>query len=111
MPKIVVSPVARWPGTVTLADPMTFPQFQAWAESARAAGEILTAQGRQSDYDRALLPGLCACVEDWKLQDFPTRVTLETFPATPRKASAQLIGWLIAEINRLVAEDEAPPKV
>jgi hypothetical protein len=110
MGKTIASPVARWPGSVTLADPMTFPQFQAWAEATRAAQAVAAASGAQSDYDRALLPGVCACVETWNLAGLPA-LTPESFPATPRAASTRLIGWLIGEITRLVVEDETGPKV
>ena len=30
MSKVITSPVKRWPGSVTLADPLTFPQYAAW---------------------------------------------------------------------------------
>ena len=112
MPKIIESPVKKWPGTVTLADPLTFPQFRAWSTAIIGAQEIQRAEGLQSDYDAALLPGIIACVETWGLNHgFPAAPTVENFPATPRLSSAKLVAWLVAEIARVANEaDEDGPK-
>lgn len=107
MSKIITSPVKRWAGTVTLADPLTFPQYQAWQTAARAAGLVLQNENATpSMMDERLVPGVLACVERWELQGFPAPVTVENFPATPRKASAQLVAWLVREISALVKGDE-----
>jgi hypothetical protein len=109
MPKVITSPVARYPGAVVLHDPLTFPQYMAW-EDAVSAGAALTTTS-YTHYSAALLPGVCACVEDWQIKGLPEPVTPETFPATPRKASDALLSWLVTEITQLVTEaDEPDPK-
>ena len=104
MGRVVTSPVKRWAGTVTLADPLTFPQFIAWRDA------VLSAQQHAGDslaYMAALLPGLLACVEKWELKGFdPT-----AFPATPRDSSNKLLAFLLREISAIAneaGEDDDP---
>lgn len=107
MSRQITSPVKRYPGNVLLADPLTFPAFQKFVEALDKAN----AAELQSDYDAAILPGVIACVERWEIGNFPEVVTAETFPATPRKASNQIIMWLVREITKLITEaDEVPNK-
>lgn len=111
MSRIITSPVKRWPGTVVLSDPLTFPQFEAWAHAIEAAQAYVLEHNnlaKQSAYDALLLPGLCACVVESKLSGLD-RLTPDSFPATPRKSSAELIAWLTREINALMAEAEEIP--
>lgn len=106
MPKLITSPVDAWPGTVTLASPLTFPQRFAIEDAltvARSLGEASEAR-----FNYALLPGILACVERWELGNFPAEPTVDTWPATPRSASAQLIAWLITEIVKLYEATEPP---
>lgn len=105
--KTVVSPVKRWAGSVTLADPLTFPQWFAWQEAIKAAQFVMgSSETTPSSVDSLLLPGILACVAEWKLDKFPQTVTPETFPATPRKSSAQLVAWLVHEITAIASEDD-----
>lgn len=105
MSKVITSPVKRWPGSVTLADPLTFPQFIAWRDAVRAASEH---RGDLLRYSEALLPGVRACVEKWELANFKP----DPFPATPRQSSDRLLAWLVREINAIASagddEDEDP---
>ena len=57
----------------------------------------------------AMIPAIIACVEEWRLTNFPVNPTPETFPATPISASMQVIAWLIAEISALFREAEDIP--
>jgi hypothetical protein len=105
--KIVTSPIKRFPGTVTLSDPLTFPQLLAFRESLERASQEDGDNFLASNY--AILPGLLACVEEVHLQGFPEPVTALTFPATPPVSTARLIAWLIGEVNTLMAEAEPDP--
>jgi hypothetical protein len=105
MSKIVASPVKRFPGTVTLADPLTYPQAIAWGEALDAARQ----EQSRARINYALLPGILACVEEWRLGNIPANPTPETFPSTPLISSAQLLSWLIEEISKLFAEAEDIP--
>ncbi len=110
MSKVITSPIKRWPGTVTLADPLSFPQYIAWRDAMKQAQAYLTEQGesaQQAEYDLILLAGLRSCVEAWGLDG---GFTPEPFPATPRVASSRLIAWLIRETSAIAnaADDTAP---
>ena len=108
MSKIVQSPVKRWPGTVTLSDPLTFPQALAVEDALEAAKELgEEASQRRQNY--TVLPGLLGCVEKWDLDGFVENPTADTFPSTPAIASAELIGWLIEEVISLYYEAEPDP--
>ena len=104
MSKRISSPSLRWPGAVILSDPMTLPQALAWERAIRAV------QGSKdditiTDVNYAILPGICACVEKWELEGLE-QLTPDTFPATPRMKSAELIAWLTGEITRIYVGEE-----
>lgn len=108
MSKIITSPVKKWPGTVVLSDPLTFPQLFAFEDAINAVRE--GAEGMTNDKaDGLLLPGILACVEEFQLTGFPAHPTFETFPSTPRIASNRLIAWLAKEITALYQEAETVP--
>ena len=104
MGRVLQSPVKRWAGTVTVADPLTFPQFIAWRDA------VLSAQQHADDhlaYTAALVPGLLACVEKWDLKGFSP----SPFPATPRDSSNKLLAFLLREIGAIAneaGEDDDP---
>ena len=113
MSKIITSPSKRWPGTVTLSDPLTYPQFLAVQDAvlgiqalrAEPDGDTLT----QERINYMYLPGLVDCVEEWRLENFPDEVTADTFQVTPGAASGELITWLLSEVIALYREaDEVP---
>jgi hypothetical protein len=117
MSRILTSPSKKWPGTVTLQEPLTFPGYLAWKNALDAADEARQDQkgpmtlGEAAivpEVTSALLPGLCACVEKWELEGLG-QLTPDSFPATPRMASARLLLWLMGEIMRLVTEEEEVP--
>ena len=113
MSKIITSPVEKFPGTVTLSNPLTFPQFLAVQDAVLGIqalrdepdGDTLT----QERINFMYLPGLIGCVEEWRLENFPEEVTEDTFPVTPGVASNELIVWLLSEIISLYNEAEEVP--
>jgi hypothetical protein len=115
--RIITSPVKRWSGTVTLADPLTFPQtfaFEDAIDAVQAARRDLPEDAQMTDRDArrinyAALPGIVACVEEWHLAGFPEVVTIESFPATPSNSAARLIAWLFNEITQAFREAETVP--
>jgi hypothetical protein len=114
MPKIITSPVKRWPGTVTLLDPIPFPAYNAWTDAIEAAQvkkENLTTLDAAiiPELAQALLPGIMAMVIKWDLAGLEN-VTVATFPAAPRQPSIRLLVWLIGEIVTLVNAEDADPK-
>lgn len=107
MSKTILSPVAKWKGSVVIADPLTFPQSIAFEDAMSKAKEI-GSEGAKAEYYSALLPGIFACVEKWELEGL-SQPTLENFPSTPRISSARLVAWLANEINALYSEGEELP--
>ena len=112
MPKLITSPVAHWPGTVTLSDPLTYPQFLAVQDAVLGIQALRDEPGETLTQERInfmYLPGLIGCIEEWRLENFPDEVAVDTFPSTPGLASAELITWLLSEIIALYNEAEEVP--
>lgn len=102
MSKIITSPIKRFPGTVTLSDPLTFPQAIAWEKAIHAARECDT----MLTVNAALLPGVLACVQEWDIKGLENPPQADTFPASPGKATAELVAWLVGEVSRLFDDAE-----
>jgi len=114
MGKTITSPVKKWPGSVTLFDPLTYPQLIQWQTAIERANEIkaditFADAALMPSVTMALLPGICACVEKWELEGLPASISPESLPATPRQSAGRLIIWLVGEIGKLADEaDEIP---
>lgn len=105
---VITSTAKRFPGTVVLPDALTFPQLIAAQDAFEAAREYQ--DGNVSRWQRALLPGVLACVSEWHIEGVPESPTAENFPATPRKDVSVLFGAILAGILTLVqGENELPP--
>jgi hypothetical protein len=111
MSKIVVSPVARWPGEVVLPDPLSWDQYQAFVTALRQSGELAKQPGIDvAELDRVLVAGIVPCVEEWRLSGLPEGQGEDRIPPTPRSASNQLIGWLVAELSAIAFDEVEAPK-
>ena len=104
MPKLVISPSSRWPGQVSLSSPMTLPQAITWERAIRDV-QALNNDVSITEVNYALLPAICNLVEKWELEGLGD-LTPDTFPATPRKQSVELITWLTNEISRIYIGEE-----
>ena len=100
MSKTITSPVKEFPGTVILPNHLTMPQALAYERAIRDGSALIEQEASQSEYDAVMVGAICECVEEWKLDDFG-QLAPDTFPATPRQASAELIAWLFGEIVKL----------
>lgn len=124
MSRVITSPVKRWPGTVTLADPLNYEQLAAWQDAVSEAERIKAALqaplgttlivGDIVGYPQiaqVFLPGVCACVEAWDIggTGWPAVVGPGTIPATPRAPAARLLSWLIGEISNTISEADDIP--
>jgi len=105
MSKIIQSPVKRWPGTITIAEPLTMPQYMAWLDCNEAAKASDNNQKRPAIF----LPGILAVVEKWELANFPVAPTVDTFPASPAISAIKLIAALVGEIWEVVNAEDEPP--
>lgn len=110
MPRTIQSPAKRWPGTITLSDPLTFPQYIAYQKALVESREVVDRKGLQTEADLAMLGGLLACVEKFDLGgNFPKGVTRDTFPRTPQAASKKLFMALFDEVIKLTGEADDDP--
>jgi len=112
MSKVITSQIKRYPGSVTLADPLNIRQAML-VESGmeRPKENEVGADGRVwlSVVDEKRIPAICACVEKWELENFPNDVTPDTFPASPRLHTTKLIEWLFYEIRLVYFGDISVP--
>ena len=104
--KIVSFKGTKWNGTVTLYDPLTIEQEGAFELCLAAEREAREKGGGLGAVHYALLVGILACVQEWKLSGFPERVTLENFPPRPRKDRDDLIALLVTELLEIYKKDD-----
>lgn len=103
MSKTLISPVKRYPGSITLPDYLTFPQVNAWEEAMQAANT------EAEDATKALPHAWKAAreiVSEWNLEGIDPAKP----PATPRIAAVELATWIIGAINALFRDEEIDPK-
>ena len=107
MTKQIISPVARWAGTVTIADPLTLPQAQL-IEAGLKQPEGYEGQDRifLSVIDEMKLPAVLGCVVKWELENF----TPDPFPASPRGDSHALIDFIFQELMSVYLGESIVPK-
>ena len=111
MPKIITSPVTKWPGTVTLPDWLSFQQEAAWEEVIEGLeGEQVLGLAAKAKSALLFVPVITGIVQSWDLGGgFPCPPTLDTWPATPKISSALLLAWLIGEISAMHNEATTIP--
>ena len=103
MSKVIKSPVKKWPGNITISDPLTFPQVQAIEDAIGDDGEIKKLRGTK--LDARILPVVLMCVEKWDLENF----THDPFPASPRVASSTLIAFVFNAILEVYTGEKDIP--
>lgn len=112
MSKVIISPVERWAGTVTLHDPLTLPQLAAFHKATLVDVAALGDPRKVSMIMlyNAVMPGLYACIQSFDLKNWPAP-TFDLFPTKPRSDAVKMMEWLLAEVNKLAQEgDEEVPK-
>ena len=100
MSKIITSPISRWAGTVTLADPLTLPQAQAIEKAMDQKIEEGEKRLIITLIDEYRQPAILTCVEKWDLQNF-TLTANGTLPASPRGDSHKLCEWIFSELAEI----------
>ena len=116
MPRVLNSPVARWPGSITLSDPLDISQVMAIDEAKDAEYDVKPSKAMSairgedlvwtSGLDHARLPAILVCVEKWELENFSVE---PKFPATPRNESHQLVDFLWKELQKIYDGEVAVP--
>ncbi len=99
----------KWSGSVEIADPLNIQQAQLVNDSLQLPQKNEDGTYYTVALDAGKIPAIIGCVTKWSLKDFPEIVTLETFPASPRKAAHALIDLLHAELVKIyIGELEVP---
>jgi len=93
MGKQITSPVDKYPGTVTLIDPVPYPVYIEWEKAIHDLDDLVL-----SDAQFSMLKAVRLMVENWDIPDFD----IENPPATPRAKVVSLLAWLIEEIGRVI---------
>ena len=93
-------------GTVTFFDPLTIQQEAEWEYAVADFQKARDKGGGISAMNLAFIPGIIACVSEWKLEGFPERVTIESFSAMPRKERVNLISFLVTNISEIYAAED-----
>ena len=112
MGKKIISKIAEWKGSITLADPLFLPQVLALRKATRAFRE-LGDDPILEEMIYVMLPALLGCVEEWNIKG-KDQPTADTFPYTGTKAnqnnSAEFFLWLNKETNVLfgTVEEDNP---
>jgi len=88
----------KWAGSVTFADPLNIPQAQLIEAGMKMPEGGENGRIWLSVIDAEKIPAIIGCAEKIELSNFPEAVTFETFPASPRKESHDLIDKLFAEL-------------
>lgn len=105
MGKVITSSVKRFPGTVTLAYPFTYPQIIEWDKAITALMELPDEEERVPyDIQSILWDGIRVLAESWNIQDFDLNKT----PSTPQIPILDLLLWLVTEIGKIVNEEDDP---
>ena len=120
MTKVITSPVKKFSGTVTLHDPLTFPQVIAFQSAIRDAQKLIHTDPESGEavfvdggdfiqFRYELLKGIIECVEKFDLANMPDVITAETFPSTPLVSSGKVVNWLRDELTKILVDDEDSP--
>ena len=122
MSKVIKSPVERWAGSVTLADPLTAPQVFAIEDALDETAEIEASAFKrsvakdkkiemkwQSRFNYTYLPAILLCVESWDLDNFPDKLTRDTFPSIQSNDASILISTLFMELMKVYKEEKTVP--
>ena len=107
MKKITIT--GKWEGTVELADPLDIEQATIINDSLQLPQKNEDGSYYTVALDKMKLPAILACVVKWELKGFPDTVDIHTFPASPRKASHELIDTIHNELVKIfTGETEIP---
>lgn len=94
-------------------DPLTYPQLIAYYDAIDEVQALRAKNGKKEPsafiLRQMLLPALIGCIDKWNLENFPKKVTPENFPASPTRASGEIVDWLQENILLLITEETEVP--
>jgi len=103
MGKQITSPVDKFPGSVTLKDPLPYPDFIMYEKEIASANVDGITEGER---ELCLFAAASVFIEKWDLENFDP----DNKPATPRTPVIKLLTWLITEIGKMINGIEDIPK-
>ena len=110
MSKVIESPVKRFPGSVTLKDPLPFPLVVKWEEALAKVKRGDDQAALLQSIESSLYPLVVEMVEAWDLKNVQTPVTAENFPnavkGTSAKSTHELVDLLIVECQAVYNGNE-----
>jgi hypothetical protein len=107
MSKVLTSPVKRFPGTVTIADPLSYAQLEAWMHGVNAVQRVKgTDEDTSLHTEKTMWKAIWPCVEKWDLKGLQP-LNVEEIPSTPRTAVIRVLSWLSDAVNHVLEDDEA----
>lgn len=104
---IITSPIAEFPGTITLVERPTLEMVANFRESQFIGNQRTSRTGQVV----ASFVEIMAFTERWDIKgqpEIPTPITFYPIPAIPAR---DLLLWLMDTIEKFIAGDEIAPKV
>lgn len=107
--------ITAWPGYVILPDALNYPQLLAWHDAIDEMADVQddltwTAAAANPRTAQYIVKALCSIVREWHLTGLPERVSVESFPATPRVQSALLVAWLGSVLGAMFNGSQETPE-
>ena len=107
--KIIESPVARFPGSITLYDPITYPQLIEWRDNNTKFYECFNNKDKKIfEGEQFAWKAIFAVSEEVTIKGFESR-DVDKIPSTPLSLIDELLAYLIGEIRKYIAKEEEVP--
>ena len=107
MSRIITSPVQEFPGTVTISEPVLYPQYLQYRRLMVESDQAHT-DGRFVDQEIAAWGALVACIETFDVPGFESNDPTQ-FPASPRRAVIDLLQFIVGEVRKVIVGEEHIP--
>lgn len=124
MSKKVLCEIEGFKGFVHFAQPLNLEQVFAIEDAQDKAIEIepsafLTKLNERrgtpdtvswsSRVDVHIIPAIVKCVDKFEIEGLPEKLTLETFPATPRSKATAFVSWCFNQLMTIYAGEQEVP--
>jgi hypothetical protein len=104
MSKIITSEIKKFPGTVTLSDPISYPQYERWSKAWESQLELSKEERETLTNEKVMWAEIMPMVEKWELENFDPNKP----PAAPRVPVIELLIWLVTEVGKIINEGTDP---
>jgi hypothetical protein len=104
MSRVITSPVAKYPGTITLVYPVPLDNYLDWMD----ANAAVMASDKTKDKIKAYLPGACALIESAQVEGLAEHPGMSDFQKLTGPPSFEFVLWLISECQKLMRDEDSP---